>query len=175
MQVHIWEDPEMSQTRLRTRPSKTTGQRKPKRNAPCKWFKLPRWRDSFSLSPLSIHMYISPPNKCFIWFTTFHLFVEIYFYKADKPWPLTLAVQGLGQHSRRRSLTSVSGQRTEILLWVAAGGGHLRSGWHSHAAWRSRTCETFSSNLTCWLAQGVRVLWGWLSTMTKKLAQTRGF
>ena len=41
-------------------------------------------------------MYIFPPNKDFICFTTFRLFVEIYFYKEDKPGPLDLVVQGLG-------------------------------------------------------------------------------
>ena len=96
MQVHMWEDPEMNQTRLRTQQSKTTGWRKPQRNAPYKWFKLPQRHDSFSLSPLSIHMYTFPPNKYFICFTIFHPFVEIYFYKADKPGPLALMVQWLG-------------------------------------------------------------------------------
>lgn len=66
------------------------------KKCPYKWFKPPQKHDSFPLSPLSIHMYIFPPNKDFICFTTFRLFVEIYFYKADKPGPLDLVVQGLG-------------------------------------------------------------------------------
>ena len=74
-----------------------------------------------------------PPNKHITCFTTFRLFVEIHF-------PSQLTGQGLVtghwssgglvagiQRSHCHGLTSVSGQRTEILLQAAAGRGHPRS------------------------------------------------
>ena len=73
-----------------------------------------------------------PPNKHFTFFTTFYLFVDIYFYKAAGPWPChwPLVPGGLVariQHSHRRGLTSISGHGTKILPQAAAGQGHLRS------------------------------------------------
>ena len=52
------------------------GQRKPRRNAPYKWFKLPRRQDSLSESAcVSLYTYCTlfPPNKHFTCFTTFCL------------------------------------------------------------------------------------------------------
>ena len=55
-----------------------------------------------------------PPNKHFTCFTTFHLYVEIHFFKADGPgpchWPLVPGgLVARIQHSHRNGLTSVSG------------------------------------------------------------------
>ena len=88
---------------------------------------------TLSLSPavcLTTHT-LFPPNKHFPCFTTFQLFVEIYFYKADKALSLALVPCDLVariQRSHRCCLTSVSGRGTEILLQAAAGWGHPRSG-----------------------------------------------
>ena len=75
---------------------------------------------------VSITGTIFPSNKHSTCFTSFCLFVEIYFYKVDGPgpcrWPLVPGglVAGI-QCSHCRGLTSVSGQGTKILLQAAAG------------------------------------------------------
>ena len=111
-----------------------TGQRKPRRNTPYKWFKLLRARDSLSLPMCLSTSTPFPPNEHFTRFTTFHVFVGIHFYKANKPRALSPPlipgglVSGI-QHSHCRGMTSISGQGTEILLQAATGRGHPRSAW----------------------------------------------
>ena len=83
---------------------------------------------TLSLSPpvcAYSHVLFFPPNKHFTCFTTFRLFVEIYFYKADGPelchWPLVPGgLMARIQRSQCRGLTSASGWRTEILLQAKA-------------------------------------------------------
>ena len=64
---------------------------------------------------MSIHTYSFSPNKHFICFTTFRLYVEVHFYTADGPGPChrPLVPGGLVariRHSHCCSLTSISGQ-----------------------------------------------------------------
>ena len=125
----------MYQIQTHLRQSKMIGQRKPGRNAPYKWFKLPtRARLSLWVHPCCLSTWtLFPPNKHFTCFTMFCLYVEIHFYTADvtgpRHWPLVPGgLVARIQCSHCCALTSVSGQRTEILLQAAAGRGHLRSG-----------------------------------------------
>ena len=39
--MHTWEDPEINQIQTQNQAKQETGQRKPRKNAPYKWFKLP--------------------------------------------------------------------------------------------------------------------------------------
>ena len=72
-----------------------TGLRKTRRNAPSKWFKIPRGNNA-GLLPLSLPFYLS---TCTVFFLLIHtslasllsLFVGILFCKAEAPEPLSLA------------------------------------------------------------------------------------
>ena len=72
-----------------------TGLRKTRRNAPSKWFKMPRGNNA-GLLPLSLPFYLS---TCTVFFLLIHtslasllsLFVGILFCKAEGPEPLSLA------------------------------------------------------------------------------------
>ena len=98
--------------RLRTRQSKMIGQRKLRRNAPYKWFKLPWTWDSLS-EPAYVCLFTSTlfhPDKHFTCFTAFCFFVGIHVYKADGPGALSLATSLVAriQCSYCRGLTSIS-------------------------------------------------------------------
>ena len=101
--------------RLRTRQSKMVGQRKLRRNALYKWFKLPRGYDSVSEpTRVCIHRYsFYPPNK--------HLFLSVSFLQTGRAkaclWLLVPGslVPGF-QSFHSCSLTSNSGQELNLCL-----------------------------------------------------------
>ena len=79
--------------RLWTRKIKMIGQKKAGRNAPCKWFKLPREHDSLTESTrVSSHTYSTffPPKKHFTCFTTFPLCGNFFFVQSWKASALSL-------------------------------------------------------------------------------------
>ena len=126
MRTHAGEDPEINQIQTQNQAKQDDLSKE----------EMPHISDSnydegltLSLSPpmcLSTRT-LSPPNEYFTCFITFHPFVGIHFYKADRPGVLSLATVPGGlvariQHSHCRGLTSTSGQGTETLLQ-----GHSRS------------------------------------------------
>ena len=85
------------------RQSKMIGHRKPGRNAPYKWFRLPWGHDSLSKSAhVSIHMYSFPSNKHFT--CSLHLYTislwKFIFFKAERPGPLSLVTVPGGLEAR---------------------------------------------------------------------------
>ena len=93
------------------------GQRNPRGEAPYKWFKSPRGQDS-----LWAHPYVYPHTLFFLLintcFTTFPLYVEIYFYTADGPGPCHWLLVPCGlvaknQRSHNSDLTLISGWETK--------------------------------------------------------------
>ena len=115
--MHTWEDPKINQTQTQNRQSKMIDQRKHRKYALHKWFKPTGGCNSFSEFAcvyLFIHT-LFPPKKHFIFFTTFCLFVEIHFHKADDPgpchWPLVPGrLVARIPHSRCCDPTSASAQ-----------------------------------------------------------------
>ena len=113
MHTHTWKTLRHTKHRLRTRQSKMIGQRKLGRNAPYKWFKLPRGWDSVS-EPTRVYMYMY--SFCLLINTCFFL---IHFYKVEGPrpclWPLVPGSLVTGfQSPHCRSLTSNSGQELKL-------------------------------------------------------------
>ena len=106
-----------------TRQIKMIGQRKPRRNAPYKWFKLP-WRQESLCPCVYPHpLYSFPPNKHFSYFTTFPLYGNSFLQS---------------QRARTSSLTTAlapSGSLPDLSIWPGtrmllpadAGQGHWRS------------------------------------------------
>ena len=79
---------------LQTRQIIMIGQRKPERNAPYKWFKLPCGHNSGTL-PLSLPKCLSICTVLFFLINTslaslFYVFVQILFCKVEGPGPLSL-------------------------------------------------------------------------------------
>ena len=102
------------------------GQRKPRGEAPYKWFKPPRGQDS-----LWAHLCVYPHiNTCF---TTFPLYVEIYFYTVDGPGPCHWPLVPCGLVAKIQCshyptwLWSLAGNQSPAE--AAAGQGHPRSDW----------------------------------------------
>ena len=113
---------------LRTRKSKVIGQGKPRRNTLEEWFKSPQGCDSlWACQCVYPHLHFFPPDKHIVSFTTFHLYVEIHFYKADKPgscpWWSSGSDSALSLQWPDLNLWS----GTKILHQAPTGWGHLRS------------------------------------------------
>ena len=110
MRTHTWEDPEIYHIQTQNQ-AKQDGQRKPRGNAPYKWFKLPRARDSLSESArvclLTRTLFL--PNTHSV--SILSVFVGIHFCKAEGPRGLSLATSLVAriQRSHCHSLTSISG------------------------------------------------------------------
>ena len=82
--MHTLKDADIYQIQTQNQAKQDDWPKETRRNAPDKWFKLPRVRHSPVHSYSTIHMYTFPPNKHFTYFTTFRLSVGIQFCKADR-------------------------------------------------------------------------------------------
>ena len=128
---------------LRTREAKMIDERKPRRNAPRKWFKLSQGHGCLPESAhVSIHIYciLSSPNKLLLVSLVF-IFVRILFCKADGPGPCQRpVVYWLGfsaftattQHqslARNQNPASSHGRLrpSEITLSCEGSSGHLNN------------------------------------------------
>ena len=112
--------------RLWTRKIKMIGQKKTGRNAPCKWFKLPREQDPLTESTrVSIHIYSTLffllRNTSLV--SLLFLFVGIFLCKAEKPVPCHWPNIWCSPHHHLINLWP----GTETLLQAAAGWGQQRS------------------------------------------------
>ena len=99
MRTHTREDPEINQIWTQSQAKQGDWPEETQKKCP-RINSDSNYHEGATVS-LSLHVCLStrtifPPNKHFTCFTTFHLFVGIYFYKADGPgpclWPLALVV-----------------------------------------------------------------------------------
>ena len=146
---------------LQTRQIIMIGQRKPEKNAPYEWFKLPCGHSSGSL-PLSLPKCLSICTVLFFLINTslaslLSVFVEILFCKVQGPGPLSLTTglvariwcshhhdpaQSLVGNQAPRSVIAGQGHPISVLQFEDSNSKTLGVVRHSH----SKTYEQFSQN-----------------------------